>query len=99
MAGFILSSIFIFLAMIFWSFSLAGIDYGVTLASFRRAYVQIQEISGVQGRYFIPLIPLLMYAVHGTIKIDKKNHIGIIIGTYCLWIAWPIVSIVEIFWK
>ena len=51
--------VFIFISMVSWSFFLAGFNLDVGVAEFRAYLYQIDYMLGVQGRYFIPFLPML----------------------------------------
>lgn len=97
--GVIFGVLFIFLAMITWTFRYVTTDEIDSFKKFQEVYAQMDYILGVQGRYFIPFIPLLMYALHGIVNFSRKKHMLTIIITYAIWIVWPIVSIVHMFWE
>lgn len=49
----------VFIAMISHSFLLNGLEYG-PLSKTMDSYIHIGRIEGVQGRYFIPILPLML---------------------------------------
>ena len=54
---------FIFISMISWSFYLAGLDLDAGIPQFRQYLYQIDYMLGVQGRYFIPFLPMLVISL------------------------------------
>lgn len=93
-----LGFIIVCLGLVPWTFMISNIDTGSSFEEYRKAYLTITSISGIQGRYFIPLIPLLMYFFHGVIRLNRKNHVCVTAIVFGIWIIWPISSILSMFW-
>lgn len=55
--------VFVFISMISWSFYLAGVDFDGGVAEYRSYLYQIDYMLGVQGRYFIPFMPMLIVSL------------------------------------
>ena len=49
--------------MISWSFYLAGVNFDGGVAEYRSYLYQIDYMLGVQGRYFIPFMPMLIVSL------------------------------------
>lgn len=64
----------VFLSMVTWAFQLDGISLNDSLDQFRQDLYKIDMLLGVQGRYFIPVVPMLLQALFGgyNIQSDKK---------------------------
>jgi Predicted membrane protein len=52
--------VFVFISMVSWSFQLAGVDMSLGVPEFRQYLYQVDYMLGVQGRYFIPFLPMLV---------------------------------------
>lgn len=67
---FIFASIFVlvFISMFAWSLFLANRSYYISMPNMQLALYSIDLILGVQGRYFIPITPLIMLPLSGIIK-------------------------------
>ena len=65
--------------------TLFGSEQSKELYNIREALYQIPYIGGLQGRYFLPFLPLLFLPLP-TIKEVKKHviMIGIIVGEVCI---------------
>ena len=95
----IFGGMFVFLAMVGWTFQYVTKDVIDSFKKYQEVYSQMDCILGVQGRYFIPFIPLLMYSMHGIMKFSRREHILTIITAYTVWIVWPLLSIASMFWE
>ncbi len=51
---------FVLLSMVSWSFFLEGFDLDVPVSVMRSYLPRISYMLGVQGRYFIPFMPMLV---------------------------------------
>lgn len=97
--GIFLGGIFVFLAMVEWTFQYVTKDTIDSFKKYQEIFSQMDCILGVQGRYFIPFMPLLMYALHGIVKFARRKHMLTIIIAYAVWIVWPLLNIVSMFWE
>lgn len=62
----------VFIAMISHSFLLYGLQYG-PLSATMASFTSIGRIEGVQGRYFIPFMPLLLLCINDLFKNSKLS--------------------------
>lgn len=85
--------------MVGWAFFLAGYPYETASMSELAQYFNMIDISvGTQGRYFIPLMVPILLALHGIMKIKRKNLIMIQIMYYPVIFVWSIYVIHNRFW-
>ncbi len=77
----------------------------VTILVFTSLYVQfntvgVQEITGVQGRYFLPLVPLLFFTVKIPLPFIRKRQLGYygMLGVVCVLQLMIIRTAFKTFW-
>lgn len=63
----------VFLSMVTWAFQLDGISLNDSLDQFRQDLYKIDMLLGVQGRYFIPVVPMLLQALFGGYNIQSNK--------------------------
>lgn len=83
------------LGILQWYMSLIGIDNS-SLTLFRQGLSQVSVIAGIQGRYWLPILPYVACAVSGVIPI-KHNKLVIWQGVYYMVIT--IVPIYELTYR
>ena len=72
--------LFIFLSMLTWSFQVYGMDRDVPVGLYFGYIQQLTRFDGIQGRYFIPIIPMLLLAFRSRGEgLSRKSHIGIMV--------------------
>ena len=70
-------SVLVFVSMATWSFKLDGLEPNVDVATIRGYLFQITSLLGVQGRYFIPVLPMLLIPLGSGNEIkNKKTYYG-----------------------
>ena len=70
----------IFVSMLSWSFYVYGFDYSESIRMYSSYLNKLTRFDGIQGRYFIPVIPLLLIALKSRGKqINKDSYILIMI--------------------
>lgn len=94
----ILLILVIIFTMFTWTFFLMGADIGSTYESLREVVYSINRIDGVQGRYFIPVVPLVLLALHGLMHLSERKVVIYYILIFIIWEAIPIASLIERFW-
>lgn len=82
----------VFIAMISHSFLISGLEYG-PLQKTLESYVKINQIEGIQGRYFIPVLPLILICFNG-IKVIPEKVVRILEIIY--YIAVPLSMVIII---
>ena len=65
--------ILVFMSQINWSFRLAELDMNGGVEYFRQCLYKIEIILGVQGRYFIPALPMLIIPLTSGHEIKSKK--------------------------
>ncbi len=81
----VITTCLIIIAMFSWTMFLYDIDTGGTLSGTIKGLQQISVSLGVQGRYFLPFLPLCFLPFDGLLKINQKK----LLGVQCLY--YPIV--------
>ena len=67
--------VFVFISMIPWSFYLAGLNLDAGVNEFQQYLYQVDYMLGVQGRYFIPFLPMLVISLgRGNEKENMKKY-------------------------
>ena len=69
----IIMILLVYIAMQTWTYKTMGLDLAGDVTAFRSYLSNIETIQGVQGRYFIPVLPMILAALSGTRK--AKNRI------------------------
>lgn len=100
--GIIISIAIIFLillALFPWIFTIQGYNIStLTYEELYQQYLNVPHIEGVQGRYFIPILPVIALAFGGIIK-KGKNYLTVI--NILLFVGlniWACISLVDRFW-
>lgn len=82
--------VLVVIAILQWYMSLIGIDNS-SLTLFRQGLSQVSVIAGIQGRYWLPILPYVACAVSGVIPI-KHNKLVI-----WQWVYYMVITIVPIY--
>ena len=72
-SGFVLC----FIAMIPWTFTYLAVEMESTIDGIADQIGLINSIEGVQGRYFLPLIPLFLLAVQSDVPVTRERYYSI----------------------
>lgn len=96
----VLIVIVIMLALLPWSFFLIGhgLDSSVSLEDIRMYFNDITKIEGVQGRYFIPLLPVIALTIRGRLKCLKQYFVIPQIIMFLGLCVWTCTALVYRFW-
>lgn len=87
--------VLVVLGILQWYMNLIGIDNS-TLELFRQGLSQVSVVTGIQGRYWLPILPCIAYAVSGVIP-NKQNKLVIWQSVYYMVIA--VVPIYELAYR
>ena len=87
-------SVFVFLSMATWSFELQGFDKCVDINTIRGYLFKITGLLGVQGRYFIPVIPMLLVPLGPGNELKNKKTFYIIQGLFYLFSMYYVTKLV-----
>ena len=87
-------SVFVFLSMATWSFELQGFDKYVDINTIRGYLFKITGLLGVQGRYFIPVIPMLLVPLGPGNELKNKKTFYIIQGLFYLFSMYYVTKLV-----
>ena len=89
----ILSIPLICASMLSWTLSIEGID-----SMSAKDLIYLNLIEGVQGRYFLPLIPLALLLPRN--NLFKKTYRSLILAAYFLVVpAWALVMLYARYWN
>ena len=92
-------SMLVFLAMITWSFELTKLDLNADLSAFREYLYKIVIILGVQGRYFIPILPMVLIPLgKGYEYRSKKFYVGVQLLFYLFCLGHVVKIVFVRFW-
>ena len=88
----------IFVALLTWTYSIAGYSTDTTVEVMLQINREFESIQGVQGRYFIPIIPLLLLGFSGN---NKKTVCStwIMVSYYVISYIHIITVLVTRYWK
>ena len=91
---------FVLLSMVSWSMELAGFDRDVSVSVMRTYLPQISYMLGVQGRYFIPFMPMLLAALGRGNEIKNRKFYTVIQCVYYIVSMMYVMWILDIrFWR
>ncbi len=92
--------ILVFMSQINWSFRLAELDMNGGVDYFRECLYKIDIILGVQGRYFIPVLPMLLIPLTWGHEIkSKKVYNTLQIGFYAFTVLLVCKTIIGRYWR
>ena len=98
--GIILSFIIV-ISLYSWTLLYLGIDNSnLSIIDYSKYFTYIRTVLGVQGRYFIPIIPLFLIPLDINIKIKKKKIILTLIQIiyYIILFIYMLLIILERYW-
>lgn len=91
--------VLVFISMVSWSFELEGFSKNVDIATIRGQLYQISLMLGVQGRYFIPILPMTLISIGpGNELTNKKTYYGLQGAFYIYTIIYVIKMISFRYW-
>ncbi len=92
--------VLVFMSQINWSFRLEGFDMNGGVDYFRQCLYKIEIILGVQGRYFIPALPMLIIPLTFGHEIkSKKVYNAVQICFYAFTILLVCKTIIGRYWR
>ncbi len=84
--------------MFTWSFFLRGYDASVGIQGYVDYMNALSVGDGVQGRYYIPIIPLCLLCIHGIVKLKKEDLMVLQLVYYPVIIFWSTQVLLNRFW-
>lgn len=89
----------VMLALFPWVFHLLGFDIdNISYEELYNQFINVSRIEGVQGRYFIPILPVIALIFGGIIKNGKKYFTLINVILFAVVNIWTCVALVDRFW-
>lgn len=89
----------VMLALLPWVFHLLGVEINsITYEELYSQFLNVMRIEGVQGRYFIPILPVLALSFGGIIRNGKKYFSLINVILFCWMNIWACAALVDRFW-
>lgn len=74
--------LFVFIALQTWTLKIQDYDITQNYEVYRTYVKDLFQIVGVQGRYFIPVLPIAAVAISGTSKIKHKKYYYLVLYFY-----------------
>ena len=81
-----LAMLFVFVAMQSWTLQMQESDLTQGLDTYRIYIRDMYQVIGVQGRYFIPVIPVAAVALSGTSRVKHKKYYYPVLYGYYAWV-------------
>ena len=95
--------IIVMLSMLEWTLhinNLGSID-GISIKKFKDLFINMSLIEGIQGRYFVPIIPLFLIPIYNkkiTIKLKKFNISLFLIFYYLVLVIYMMIVVLYRYW-
>ncbi len=93
----------IMLSMLEWTLHInnLGSISGISIKEFKDIFINLPLIEGIQGRYFIPIIPLFLIPIYNkkiTIKLKKLNISIFLVIYYLVLVIYMMIVILYRYW-